>query len=270
MILGNIGYMINEASAIAGFDKVNIITEDNGKLIAEGILQTAEETNRNGRFYRRPDLAKEIASPRLNEILESGYLRSELGHPITDSLLRQSTIDDERTCAQFLKIWMEGNNVWARFRGTNNEFGRVFNEDLKDGCLPAWSLRALGNLVKTSHGTEVRDLKVITWDKVIFPSHPSAYTKRIINADYEKQNNLDATASSIHPFDTDEVVNYIKSESANIKYIKENFDFMYDEIKVSPEGDKVTLMCEDGNVIVVNLERHISNELMNYASSRLI
>ena len=62
MILGNIGYMINEASAIAGFDKVNIITENNGKLIAEGILQTAEETNRNGRFYRRPDLAKEIAS----------------------------------------------------------------------------------------------------------------------------------------------------------------------------------------------------------------
>ena len=35
----------------------------------------------------------------------------------------------------------EGNDVWAQFTGTNNEFGRVFNMDLLDGCKPAWSLR---------------------------------------------------------------------------------------------------------------------------------
>lgn len=69
--------------------------------------------------------------------MEAGYLRAELGHPLTTELVRQQTIDDSRTCAMFLKLWTQGNDIWAHFRGTNNEFGKVFDPDLKDGCKPA-------------------------------------------------------------------------------------------------------------------------------------
>ena len=101
MIVKDIGYMICE-SAIPGFTDTNIVKEENGRVIAEGILQTANEKNRNGRFYDSKELFPQLVAPRTLELLEAGYLRAELGHPLSNELVRQQTIDDSRTCAQFL------------------------------------------------------------------------------------------------------------------------------------------------------------------------
>lgn len=266
MKISNIGYIICE-SAIAGFDNTNIVKEENGKVIGEGILQTANEKNRNGRFYSSEELFPQLVAPRTLELLEAGYLRAELGHPLSNELVRQQVIDDSRTCAQFLKLWTEGDHVWARFRGTNNAFGAAFDADLKDGCKPAWSLRALGTLVNTARGAEVKNLKLITWDQVIYPSHPGAYTHRLVteSTNYEEENDIVAESAKIIPLTNQKVIDYIKSESANFKYIKENFDFMYDNIKINE--NTVELTTYEGDILVVNLERYISREIMNYASS---
>lgn len=270
MILNNIGYIINE-SAIAGFDHVNIIAEKNGKAIGEGVLQVADELNRNQRIYPKNELFPQLEAPRTLELLEAGYLRAELGHPLSKDLVRQQTIDDSRTCAQFLKLWTKGNEIWAQFRGTNNEFGKVFDLDLKDGCKPAWSLRALGRLEKTSRGMEVRGLRLITWDQVIYPSHRSAYTRSIVQeaVGYNMTDNgiLLSESAQIIPITNDDVVSYIRSESANLKYIENFFDFAYDNVEVNRESGTVTLTCNDGNILVINLESYIHNEIMDYCSS---
>ena len=86
MILDNIGYIICE-SAIAGFTDTNILKDDNGRVIAEGILQTANEKNRNGRFYPSEELFPQLTCPRTLELLEAGYLRAELGHPLSNELV---------------------------------------------------------------------------------------------------------------------------------------------------------------------------------------
>ena len=44
----------------------------NGKVIAEVILQTANERNRNGRFYSSDELFPQLKAPRTLELLESG------------------------------------------------------------------------------------------------------------------------------------------------------------------------------------------------------
>ena len=266
MILNSIGYIICESN-ITGFTDTNIIKEENGKVIAEGILQTANEKNRNGRFYASEELFPQLTAPRTLELLESGYLRAELGHPLSNELVRQQTIDDSRTCAQFLKLWTDGDNVWGRFRGTNNAFGEAFNKDLLDGCKPAWSLRALGTILNTSRGAEVKNLKVITWDQVIYPSHPGAYTQRLVteSAAYESENDTKAS-SMIVPITNPDVIKYIQSESANFKYIKENFDFAYSNIVVNENANTVTLTCNNGDILVVTLEKYIGNEIRNYAS----
>ena len=276
MIYNSIGYIINE-SAIAGFDHTNIIAEKNGKAIAEGVLQVAEETNRNGRIYPKSELFPQLQAPRTLELLEAGYLRAELGHPLSKDLARQQSIDDTRTCAMFLKLWTKGNEVWGQFRGTNNEFGRVFDLDLKDGCKPAWSLRALGRLEKSPRGMEVRGLRVITWDQVIYPSHRSAYTRSIVteavNTHYanriltESADVFERSKEKIIPIRNDDVVSYIRSESANLKYIENFFDFAYDNVDVNRESGTVTLTCNDGNILVINLESYIHNEIMDYCSS---
>lgn len=266
-VIQSIGYIICESN-ITGFDHMNVIKDKNGKALAEGILQTANEKNRNGRFYASEELFPQLKAPRTMELLESGYLRAELGHPLSSQLVRQQTIDDSRTCAQFLRLWTEGNNIWARFRGTNNAFGDAFNKDIMDGCKPAWSLRALGTIENTSRGAEVRNLKIITWDQVIYPSHPGAYTQRVLteSAGYDKENDLHNQARII-PITNTDVINYIKSESANLKYVKENFDFAYNNIVVNESGNSVTLTCNNGDVLVVNLEKYITNEIRGYAGS---
>lgn len=267
----NIGYMICESAATVS--KIEIIKESTGnrRLIGRGTLQTADEKNRNGRFYCKEELFPELTCPRTVELINAGYLRAESGHPMSKDLVRQQTIDPSNVCAQFLKLWTEGLNVRADFKGTNNALGEAFNLDLLEGCLPAWSLRALGSIENTRRGAEVRNLKIITYDHVIYPSHPGAYTDGIVTEGGEIVDargrkitaEKDATKAYILPFTEESVINYIQTESANFKLIKECFDILYTSANMIDESH-MQLIDSDGNVIVMNLEEYISNEIMNY------
>jgi hypothetical protein len=274
MISNKILYVINE-----GFDGPSEVklTNDtlNNKAIGEGILQTANEKNRNGRWYDSSELFPQLEAPRTIELLNAGYLRAEMGHPLDKDLQRQSTIDDTKTCARFLKLWVQGNDVWGRFVATNNKNGHAFDLDLKEGCKPAWSLRALGSVEQTRRGAEVRNLKLITYDQVIFPSHPGAYTQRLVSESTSLGESGDLSANNLtgeaklFPVENKDIISYIQNESANIKFIQEYFDFVYSDIKVTNNGTRVMLTENNGNTIIVPLENHIHNEFMTYASNEV-
>jgi len=273
MLNDKIGYIICESySEPADFSNVKMI---NGKVVAEGILQTADEKNRNGRYYAEEELFPQLTAPRTVELLESGTLKAECGHPLDKDLQRQSVIDDTKTCARFLKLWTEGKNVMAQFVGTNNELGKAFDLDLKEGVKPAWSLRALGSVMQTRRGCEVRNLRVITWDNVIYPSHPGAYTQRLVteNAAIEENSRLegqDLTPEGIAiPITNEAVIKYIQKESSNLKFVRECFDFVYSGIQLNKNNSKVILTTNDGDTLVVSLESYVVNELMNYGGFKL-
>lgn len=293
-----LGYILNESS-IPGFSETNIIREDKeGRLIAEATLQTADVVNRNRRIYPKEELFREITCDRTKELLEAGYFRGEMGHPLSTELIRQQTIDDTRTCVQFLKLWTEGNDVKAWYRGTNNAFGHAINEDLKDNCKPAFSLRALGNIVKTPRGSEVRNLRIITYDCVIYPSHPNAYTQRVVKGqlnesalvDFLDDSKMEASKSHLQtvaeaaninyyndvldlgnkevmiPFKQEEAIDCIKNESANFKYLAGLYDFAYDNISLNEAANSVTIKTKGGDTLIVNLEKHVQSEIMNYCA----
>lgn len=287
----NIGYIICE-TATTYVDKVKIIEESTGstrRLVAEGVLQTANERNRNGRWYGDTELFPQIDAPRTVELIKSGYLRAECGHPLSKDLARQQTIDGKLCCAQFLKLWRDGMNVMGTFKGTNNALGEEFDMDLRDGCLPAWSLRALGSVEETSRGMEVKNLKLITYDNVIYPSHPGAYTRRIVSESTEelvegaytrKRPEIALTESAgentyvdngkglLVPINNKSVIDYIKAESCNFYKIKESFDVLYETITPIDNCSKVQLVDKFGSTIIVNLEDYIHNEIMDYCSKR--
>ena len=273
MLNSNIGYIICESyTEPTDFSNVKMI---NGKVVAEGILQTADEKNRNGRYYAEEELFPQLTAPRTVELLESGTLKAECGHPLDKDLQRQSVIDDTKTCARFLKLWTEGKNVMAQFVGTNNELGKAFDLDLKEGVKPAWSLRALGSVMQTGRGCEVRNLRVITWDNVIYPSHPGAYTQRLVteNAAIEEINRLegqDLTPAGIAiPITNESVIKYIQKESSNLKFVRECFDFVYSGIQLNNNNSKVILTTNEGETLVIGLESYVVNELMNYGGFKL-
>ena len=70
----------------------------------------------------------------------------------------------------------------------------------------------------------------------------------------------------ITPVTNKNVIDYITQESTNLDTIIHNFDTIYNSIKLSEDGTRVTLVDENYDTIVVPLERHIQNELMDYFS----
>ena len=102
MSIKNIPYIIHEAPmAIASSE---IVSENNGKIIAQTILQDLGVQNRNRRIYLPNDLLPELRASRAMELLETGNLKGELGHPMSQELSRQQTIDPVLVCCKYLKL----------------------------------------------------------------------------------------------------------------------------------------------------------------------
>ena len=286
--MSKIGYILNESSVCMESVDIREDKNDRTRVTGMGTLQTGNEKNRNGRIYRTADLAKEIAAPRQQELLAAKQMCGEAGHPIgadASSLVRQQTIDPTKICVRYLNLWMEGDNVMGTFQGTNNALGEAFDKDLRQGVLPAFSLRALGTISSTPQGAVVENLKMITYDYVIYPSHPHAYTKGIINesagianvakSNFSMNSSMDGTRSFIKEFSNKDVVdaitsmresavNYIKDKSHNFKLLQECYDMTnYDTIDIiSPH--KIALTEAGKNTIVMNVEDYIANEIQNY------
>lgn len=283
-----IGTIINEAVTESD---ANIIGERNQKAEATGILQDLEARNRNGRTYLKIDMKPEIEGDRIQkELIPSGYMRGHAGHPSSTELSIQSVIDPTKCCVQFDKIWLDGNIIRGNFHGTNNDLGKAFNQDLLDGCKPAFSLRALGNVDRTRSGEcLVKNIRIITWDHVIFPSHKMAYTHKLIDprdshktinesyrfnensydtrGNYLKQCMIEESVANngiLIPVVNDQVVSYIKEESANVKSILDTFGALYESAMIVNNGKNVALTLDSGETMLVNLEQYIQDEIYNY------
>lgn len=272
-----IAYIICESATRDA--EFNIIDQHKNFVIAQGIIQEAEEENRNRRVYGHDDLYREIHSAKQQELVSTGNFKGEAGHPSANDLARQQKIDPTLEQVWYTKLWMDGNYVMANFRGTNNGLGRSFNQDLLDGQKPSFSLRALGT-IQNEHGKAyVRNLRIITYDRVYYPSHSKAYTQKIIGESasdspyiyipsyVEERGNIqlvDENYQVITPVTNKSVRDYILQESGNLDTIINNFDTFYESITLSPDGKEVTLVDKNYDRIVVTLEQHVQNEIMNF------
>jgi len=267
MLDSKIGFIINETAA-SERKEATIIGDKSDKLTVEVILQDINKKNRNGRFYAGEELIPETKSPRILELIKTGNMKNENGHPMLKDIGRQQTIDPNNTCSKILKLWVDGNNIMAHVRGCNNDLGRDFNDDIMDGEFPSWSLRALGTIQNTGRGAEVKNIKIITWDRVIYPSHESAYMTKVVSesagisgTNVLLQNN---DPGLIIPITNQSVIDYIKMESGNLNNVLESFELLYESIGIVDKGRRVQLVDKNGSILVINLESHIQNEIMNY------
>ena len=272
-----IGYVILEDMQTPS--QANIV-EVKDRVVAEACLQEAEEENRNGRVYMTADLQREMTCARTQELLRAGYMLGEAGHPTDTSIVRQQTIDPANTAVRYLKYWMDGVKWMAQFEGTNNALGECIDKDLRRGFKPAFSMRALGSLENINGRNVVRDLKYITHDFVIFPSHPGAYTSGIIGESgiigrdkesefknyIEKNKKKIIKESSVTPIMNEEVMKYIQQESANVQSIIDQFEVFYESMDYDPKHNRVTLRTKNNDMYIVHCESFIKQEIEAYCS----
>mgnify|MGYP000725053422 FL=1 len=269
-------FVINEAAErVVSCETVNV--GRNGFVTAEGVLQVGEKENRNRRFYSTEDLHSEIYSDRIRELVTTGNFKGEAGHPLDLNLSRQQKVDGTLEQVWFTKLWMEGPLVKAQFRGTNNELGRSFNEDLKDGQLPSFSLRSIGSIKNNGGRNQVTNLRIICYDRVYFPSYPDAYTDHIVtesafmddlkltnmNEDMQRKivesGNSLMVESAVASIINDDVRKVIMKESYNLNAMCEAFDQEFTNI--TRKGNNLQLVDENYNVIVVPIEDYVGAKI---------
>lgn len=272
-----IGHIIHEDATESD---IQLVSDKGNRIVAEATMQDGDAQNRNTRWYKTHDLKKEIDAPRQQELIEAHEMKGECGHPTDPSITRQQTILPTLTCFRMDKLWMDNNLVKAYVRGTNNALGEEFDMDLREGGKKAFSLRALGSISVEGGRNYVSNLKIITYDYVIYPSHKKAYTNKIVSeAAGMKLNNMISIAESagneivignkpgiLIPITNDSVMSYIKSESANLKHIFATFDTLCESTTLINNGKNVQLTCKNGDVLVIRLENYIQNEIMDYCS----
>lgn len=278
-----IGWVLCESSMEEdALTKPKLLNTDDRRVIGEARFQRGNKKNRNGRWYDTKDLASQIVCPRSLELLKTGW-GSENGHPMSKDLIRQQTIDPNNVVAFILKLWMDGDFVMGNFKGSNLPIGEAFDQDLRDGMLPAWSLRALGTVENTNRGAEVKGVKIITYDRVYYPSHPEAYTTKVLSESAIIDSNGNPFKTPVPesskdkkiceeglvvPVVNQQVIDYIQQESCNFKQICNEFEVFYDDISLIENNTKVQLSnSKTGNVFIVPLESYIHNEIMDYCSS---
>ena len=265
-----IGYMLSEARQQV--EEYKQVGEHNGKVIAEGYLQTdLNDKNRNGRIYGTPGIKKEVEGPRLRELIETGNLKGEDGHPTDQSMAVQQAINPKVASVKYLEVKMDGDNVYGKFCGTNTIYGKAFNEDLQDGELPSFSLRAVGTVYNRNGACYVENVHIVTWDRVYYPSHVRAYTKKILSEGaaiwLPEDRDMTMENSIITPITNQSLTNFIKEESSNLKLVKENFDTLFESMSILNHGRQVQILTKSGDTLVISLESYVQNQIMDYCDN---
>lgn len=264
----NIGYVICESAVTA--KESTIVDQKSGRVTIETILQDMNVKNRNSRFYAGNEMQPALKAARLTELIESGNLLGEAGHPISKDLSRQQVIYLPNTSHKILKVWTEGNDIKAYVKGTPNQRGDEFNNFILDGTKPSFSLRAIGTVKNTGRGAEVQNITIITWDWVIYPSHKRAYMQNICNESsmiLPEQNQFVVQENDkglLIPITNEKIINTIKNESANVNSILESYQTIYDQITLIENGTKVQMSDRMGHMFIINLENYVQDKIMDY------
>jgi hypothetical protein len=155
-----------------------IVEEKEGKkhVFIEGIIMQGEIENRNGRMYKINTLEKEMN--RYNEqYVTKNRAYGELGHP------SGPTINLERACIMFKKLYREGNNIMGKAKVLDTPMGNIVKGLVGEGASLGISSRGMGSIKENSNGImEVQDdfHLATAGDIVADPSAPDAFVRGIM------------------------------------------------------------------------------------------
>lgn len=140
-------------------------------VVLEGVVQRADVKNGNGRIYPRKTLEREIQ--KLQEVIKQvGYILCHFDH--SDDLEIKLAL----SCAKIVKLWWDGNDVWARIEllDESNTMAAQARSFIKSGIKLGISSRGEGSLREIGGNQIVQDdLNLATWDLVSIPSTQGAF-----------------------------------------------------------------------------------------------
>ncbi len=165
------------------------VNKENGNLLVEGILATAEVKNGNGRYYSKELWEREM--DKYSQIVKERRAMGELDHP------ESSVINLKNVSHIISDYWWDGDNVMGKIEVLPTPSGNILKELIKSGVTVGVSSRGMGSLEQNGNVMEVQDdFELLCWDFVSTPSNPGSYMttlnegKQIVTYDYTKVNSI--------------------------------------------------------------------------------
>ena len=152
---------------------------NDGKIVFEAILQSADTRNQNKRIYPRDVLDDGIK--RIHDQIEKRRFFGELDHPISDNQIRQTTVSLQEVSHLVRRVWWDGAYLKGIVETTPyTPNGKILSGFVADSCPIGFSVRAIAD-VSDSGGYQkvVAPMVIISYDAVANPSHVGAEVTEI-------------------------------------------------------------------------------------------
>ena len=165
------------------------VNKENGNLMVEGVLATAEVKNGNGRYYSKDLWDREMG--KYAQLIDERRSMGELDHP-------ESSIINLKNVSHLISdYWWDGDNVLGKIEILPTPSGNIVKELIKHGVTVGVSSRGMGSLENKGGVMEVQDdFELLCWDFVSTPSNPGSFMhmikegKESITYDYNNVNNI--------------------------------------------------------------------------------
>ena len=130
---------------------------------------------RNKVMYPLEEMKKAVNSPMVQELLHRGALYGEGGHPLDPKDIdRWVVVPMEKAQFKWTKLWFDGDTLMGRVR-TFPGNGNLLAKAIIGGELPAFSIRVLGSEHMENGYRTLRDIILVTIDRVSYPGNPNSY-----------------------------------------------------------------------------------------------
>mgnify|MGYP003109436562 FL=1 len=165
------------------------VNKENGNLMVEGILATAEVKNGNGRYYKKELWDREME--KYDQLVKERRSMGELDHP-------ESTVINLKNVSHIVTDYgWDGDKLMGKIEILPTPSGNILKELIRNGITVGVSSRGMGSLEQNGSVMEVQDdFELLCWDFVSTPSNPGSFMsvlqegKETITYDYTKVNDV--------------------------------------------------------------------------------
>lgn len=235
-------------------------------------LQSFGKRNRNGRLWQKKYMEIALLSPMIHELMTKGDWAGENGHPIPDvgdpSINRIATINPNNICHKILNFEFRGDLLYGEIETIDDISGpgMKFYKSIIQHMEPAFSLRSLVPQRKNSDGTidVLGPGRVITYDRVILPSHEEAY--RDINVDIRQV----VSSSQYSEVMESLIMPYIADHSDAFKYVTDGISPAMESSSYDHKNGLISIKTDDPNRSRIfikaenDVQSHINDFMKNF------
>ena len=165
------------------------VNRENGNLMVEGILATAEVKNGNGRYYKKELWDREME--KYDQLVKERRSMGELDH-------HESTVINLKNVSHIVTCYnWDGDQLMGKIEILPTPSGNILKELIKNGITVGVSSRGMGSLEQNGSVMEVQDdFELLCWDFVSTPSNPGSFMsvlqegKETVTYDYTNVNKI--------------------------------------------------------------------------------